>query len=159
MSWRHRGVSADGFQGQDGKPSGPRHGPGVRVQGVPLRRLLQSDLALGQPATGHQPRRMPGTDGGDPMSQDWRGIAACRPGTGVDPELFFPVSGHNLLQTARAKAICGRCPVIEACGWHAIDRGEDWGIWGGVTPEQRRRIAEAHRVGVVERPRELEVVS
>ncbi|MET8565342.1 WhiB family transcriptional regulator [Streptomyces flaveolus] len=57
-----------------------------------------------------------------------------------DPELFFPVgsSGPALAQTAEAKAVCGRCPVRRECGEWAVGQGEDAGVWGGLTEEERR---------------------
>jgi transcription factor WhiB len=38
----------------------------------------------------------------------------------------------------RAKAICHRCPVQAACLTGAVERGEAWGVWGGLSPEERR---------------------
>lgn len=39
---------------------------------------------------------------------------------------------------ARAKAVCRRCPLQEECLTAAVDRGEAWGIWGGLEPKERR---------------------
>ena len=72
-------------------------------------------------------------------SDDWRGSGACRD---QDPETFFPVgtSGPALLQTEQAKAICRRCPVtIECLSW-AFDSGQDHGVWGGMSEEERRAV-------------------
>lgn len=68
---------------------------------------------------------------------DWRHHAACRD---EDPELFFPVTdqGPGAMQTARAKAICHRCPVRAECLQFAIDDGLDYGIFGGLTGTERR---------------------
>lgn len=73
---------------------------------------------------------------------DWRERAACRH---EDPELFFPVgtTGPALDQIERAKAICRRCPVMEQCLATALADGEDAGIWGGLTPDERRRLRRA----------------
>jgi len=70
---------------------------------------------------------------------DWRQRAACR---GADPELFFPVgtAGPALDQVERAKAICRSCPVIAECLAAALAGGEDAGIWGGLTEDERRRL-------------------
>ncbi|HLV58405.1 MAG TPA: WhiB family transcriptional regulator [Natronosporangium sp.] len=69
---------------------------------------------------------------------DWRAKAACRD---HDPENWFPIgtSGPALAQTARAKAICRRCPVTRDCLAVALDRGE-YGIWGGLTEDERRSL-------------------
>ena len=74
-----------------------------------------------------------------PDSGDWRRHAAC---AGEDPELFFPVgsSGPALTQIAAAKAVCARCPVAEACLRHAVTTGLAYGIWGGLTEEERRGL-------------------
>jgi WhiB family redox-sensing transcriptional regulator len=65
----------------------------------------------------------------------WRWRAACaRPG--VDPELFFPEGGRP----EPAKRICARCPVREACLADAIATRDEYGIRGGTTPIERRRL-------------------
>jgi WhiB family transcriptional regulator, redox-sensing transcriptional regulator len=70
---------------------------------------------------------------------DWRVQAACR---GLDPELFFPITtlGKALPQVARAKRVCLRCPVRLACLDWALHTGQDAGIWGGLTDQERRRL-------------------
>ncbi|MFC7655469.1 WhiB family transcriptional regulator [Pseudonocardia benzenivorans] len=75
---------------------------------------------------------------------DWRDEAACR---GEDSALFFPVgnAGPALAQTARAKAVCARCPVVESCrDWARAY--EDSGVWGGEDEYERRAArGQAHR--------------
>lgn len=68
---------------------------------------------------------------------DWRHRAACKD---EDPELFFPVgtSGPALLQITEAKAVCRRCPVVAECLTWAIATGQDDGIWGGMSEDERR---------------------
>lgn len=68
---------------------------------------------------------------------DWRHEAAC---IGVNPETFFPHVGHPGVTTADARAICKRCPVVAECLQFALDTDSNYGIYGGRTPEQRRRI-------------------
>ncbi|MFC9258029.1 WhiB family transcriptional regulator, partial [Amycolatopsis thailandensis] len=67
------------------------------------------------------------------------GEAACR---GEDPELFFPVTeiGPGARQTARAKAVCARCPIVSACLAYAVDNGLAHGVFGGLTSDERRRL-------------------
>ena len=68
---------------------------------------------------------------------DWRHDAACRD---VDPELFFPIgnTGPALLQIDEAKQVCRRCPAIEACLQWALESGQDAGVWGGMSEDERR---------------------
>jgi WhiB family redox-sensing transcriptional regulator len=75
---------------------------------------------------------------------DWRYRAACRR---VDPELFFPVSasGASLPQIEAARRVCGRCAVLTSCLRWALDTGQDSGIWGGTTAEERRALRRARR--------------
>jgi WhiB family redox-sensing transcriptional regulator len=70
---------------------------------------------------------------------DWRHEAACRE---VDPELFFPIgnSGPALLQIEEAKQVCRRCSVMDECLRWAIDSGQDAGVWGGLSEDERRAL-------------------
>src|SRR5918996_2456254 len=70
---------------------------------------------------------------------DWWRSAACRL---EDPELFFPMSGvGRAQQTARAKAVCARCPVRVRCLDLALRSGRlDHGIFGGMTGRERREL-------------------
>jgi len=67
---------------------------------------------------------------------DWRHLAACRE---EDPELFFPIgtTGPALLQIEEAKAVCRGCAVIDDCLSWALDSGQDAGVWGGTSEEER----------------------
>jgi len=69
----------------------------------------------------------------------WRDEALCRQ---TDPELFFPGKGESC---EPAKRVCGRCPVLAECLRHALDHGENDGVWGGTSPRQRRALAQQHR--------------
>jgi WhiB family redox-sensing transcriptional regulator len=70
---------------------------------------------------------------------DWRRLAACR---SADPELFFPVSGGGWSgQVEKAKALCGTCPVRRQCLQYAIGEDEAYGVWGGMTEDERRRVS------------------
>lgn len=65
--------------------------------------------------------------------------AAC---LGEDPELFFPEgnTGRALLQLEAAKAVCRRCEVAQSCLTWAIDSGQEAGVWGGLSEEERRAL-------------------
>ncbi|HRE02256.1 MAG TPA: WhiB family transcriptional regulator [Ilumatobacteraceae bacterium] len=69
----------------------------------------------------------------------WRQYSLCRD---TDPDLFFPVgtTGHALTQIARAKEVCGECPVSIECLEFALETNQDSGIWGGLSEEERRVI-------------------
>lgn len=71
--------------------------------------------------------------------RDWRHYSACRD---EDPETFFPVgtSGPAVLQVEQAKAICRRCPVVDECLQWALESGQDAGVWGGLSEEERRSV-------------------
>jgi WhiB family redox-sensing transcriptional regulator len=73
--------------------------------------------------------------------QDWRHRAECR---NEDPELFFPIgiTGPALLQINEAKAICRRCPVQEDCLDFALESGQDAGVWGGMSEDERRVLKQ-----------------
>jgi WhiB family redox-sensing transcriptional regulator len=72
-------------------------------------------------------------------AMDWRHRAACRD---EDPELFFPIgtSGPALLQVEQAKAVCRRCTVADNCLQWALETGQDAGVWGGMSEEERRAV-------------------
>ena len=71
------------------------------------------------------------TEGGD---RRWQERANC---LGVDPDLFFPERGAS---TREAKAVCGGCEVKADCLEYALDNGEKFGIWGGLSERERRRL-------------------
>ncbi|SRR6266498_75957 len=75
---------------------------------------------------------------------DWAPQGACRD---QDPDLFFPVgsTGPALEQIAQAKAICAGCQVRRECLSYAVETGQDCGVWGGTTAEERRAIRSRRR--------------
>lgn len=67
---------------------------------------------------------------------DWRATAPC---ASLDPELFFDLAEEDPAAEAEAKAVCKSCPLADRCLNSAMLADEEWGIWGGMTPEERRR--------------------
>jgi WhiB family redox-sensing transcriptional regulator len=66
----------------------------------------------------------------------------------ADPEVFHPKKGdHAAIKIA--KRICSHCPILDTCREHSID--EQYGIWGGLGPRERRVLRK--RRGVVSRGR------
>lgn len=68
----------------------------------------------------------------------WQDRAACK---GADAELFFGRDGEpraeRAMREARARAICDLCPVSARCLGEALTNSIRYGIWGGLTEEQR----------------------
>jgi hypothetical protein len=68
--------------------------------------------------------------------------ALCRDGTGTLVALFF---SEQLDDIARAKAICAECPVRQRCFEGALARREPYGVWGGLTEDDREAIYATER--------------
>jgi len=75
---------------------------------------------------------------------DWVHRARCKD---EDPELFFPVgtTGPAADQTAEAKAVCMKCVVRQDCLEWAMTTGQDSGVWGGLSEDERRALRRARR--------------
>lgn len=76
----------------------------------------------------------------------WQLHGACR---GTDTEQFFhPENERGPRRAGReaaAKAICARCPVIDACASYALKVREPYGIWGGMSESDREAILAGRR--------------
>jgi WhiB family redox-sensing transcriptional regulator len=70
---------------------------------------------------------------------NWRDRAAC---LYEEPEMFFPIgnTGPALLQIEGAKAVCRGCEVVDTCLEWAMESGQDAGVWGGMSEEERRAL-------------------
>ena len=68
------------------------------------------------------------------LPENWQDDANC---LGVDPDLFFPERGAS---TREAKEVCRGCIVRDQCLEFALQNGEKFGIWGGLSERERRRI-------------------
>lgn len=67
-------------------------------------------------------------------SEDWKLEGVCRT---VDPDLWFPEGPTN---ATAAKLVCAMCPVIDECLTYALKNNERFGVWGGKTGNERRKI-------------------
>ncbi len=70
------------------------------------------------------------------LDDEWGDYAACK---GMDPAIFYP----DLLTRAAkvtAKAVCATCAVRSECLEWALRNQEGWGVWGGHTTEERKRM-------------------
>ena len=75
----------------------------------------------------------------------WQDMANCK---GADPDLFFPERGAS---TRKAKSICRECQVQTQCLEFAIVASEKFGIWGGLSERERRRIRRQRAIEAKER--------
>src|SRR5712691_10776513 len=66
--------------------------------------------------------------------QTWQERALCAQ---TDPEAFFPEKGGS---TREAKRICTTCEVRAECLEYALEHDERFGIWGGMSERERRRM-------------------
>lgn len=96
------------------------------------------------PAADRGRRPSPGTNAGPgpagPWAPiEWRSVGNCR---SSDPNLFFPLGrGRAAAEQAEvAKVICRSCPSLAPCLAFALAAHQELGVWGGTTPDERRRI-------------------
>ncbi|NUS72404.1 MAG: WhiB family transcriptional regulator [Corynebacteriales bacterium] len=73
---------------------------------------------------------------GDFFAQ-WQDQALC---SQTDPEAFFPEKGGS---TREAKRICTGCEVRAECLEYALAHDERFGIWGGLSERERRKLKKA----------------
>ncbi|TQM63385.1 WhiB family transcriptional regulator [Klugiella xanthotipulae] len=72
------------------------------------------------------------TDDGGQLA--WQADALCAQ---TDPEAFFPEKGGS---TRDAKKICTSCEVRSQCLEYALENDERFGIWGGLSERERRKL-------------------
>jgi WhiB family redox-sensing transcriptional regulator len=88
-------------------------------------------------------RRLP-----KPTNEAWarQTHAACR---GMPTTYFFHPWGERgadrETRIQRAKEVCSHCPVIQACQWQALEVQEMYGIWGGLSEDERLILLNRHR--------------
>lgn len=83
---------------------------------------------------------------------DWQDYAACK---GTNTDLFFTERGA---ETSQAKKVCLTCPVRLQCLEYAFANGEKFGIWGGLSERQRRRIRKQRTEAGIIRTRPLKPI-
>lgn len=71
---------------------------------------------------------------GLPPEFSWQERALCAQ---TDPEAFFPEKGGS---TKEAKKVCTGCEVRSKCLEYALQHDERFGIWGGMSERERRRL-------------------
>ncbi len=76
---------------------------------------------------------------------EWQDDANC---TGANANLFFPERGAS---TGKAKLICRECRVRPECLEFAISTREKFGIWGGMSERERRRVRKERQIAASRR--------
>lgn len=80
------------------------------------------------------------------QSWEWQTAAACR---GMSSASFFhPWGARGTARVdleRRAKQICAECPVIDACRRHALEVQEPYGVWGGLSEDERLVLLNRQR--------------
>lgn len=88
----------------------------------------------------------------DPDPGEWQSRALCAQ---VDPELFFPEKGGT---DRPAKQVCQGCEVRPECLAYALEHGEHFGVWGGLSRPERLKLKQTGIVPVRE-PRPVETAA
>ena len=74
---------------------------------------------------------------------DWQMEGSCRQ---VNPEVFFHPEGERgsarRTRDFAAKQVCIGCPVVRQCRSHALAVREPYGVWGGMTEDERESFYE-----------------
>jgi WhiB family transcriptional regulator, redox-sensing transcriptional regulator len=91
-------------------------------------------------AVAPEPVALPFDDTLAPGDESWRMDALCAE---TDPEAFFPEKGGS---TREAKRVCAGCPVRLQCLETALRNDERFGIWGGLSERERRRLRLQRRM-------------
>jgi WhiB family transcriptional regulator, redox-sensing transcriptional regulator len=78
---------------------------------------------------------------------EWQFDGSCR---SRNPDAFFHPDGERGPSRRRrdraAKAVCLECPVLQNCREHALQVGEPYGVWGGLTEHERQAMQLASTV-------------
>lgn len=72
---------------------------------------------------------------------EWQFDGECNK---YDPEMFYLPYNLRMSQKrefiARAKEVCAVCPVAQKCREFALETEQEFGIWGGMSEEERRKV-------------------
>lgn len=81
--------------------------------------------------------------------QAWLKLADAVAEIGIDhvpcaqaPDLYYPDDEHGLAlhHVKLAKQACSKCPLLYMCGTYAVKYKEEYGVWGGMSPGERKRL-------------------
>jgi WhiB family redox-sensing transcriptional regulator len=112
--------------------------PDDDVEDEPADEAIERALALLANPREHSPKAVliDLVQPGEPEEGElaWQAEALCAQ---TDPEAFFPEKGGS---TRDAKKVCGSCTVRAQCLEYALANDERFGIWGGLSERERRRL-------------------
>ena len=77
--------------------------------------------------------------GSESLAAEWVALRNC---ADVDPDVFFPNDGAGVIA---AQKVCAGCPVKDQCREYALANNIVYGVWGGTSERQRRRILRDRR--------------
>ncbi len=119
--------------------------PDMNAISIPGLDLIASEaeIAEREPLAPDSPRP-PGLAESDESLAARAPVARCADGNGTLTGLFF---SDNVVDIARAKAMCGLCPLRFACLEGALEREEPWGVWGGELISGGRIVANKRPCG------------
>lgn len=62
------------------------------------------------------------------------------------PDAFFgdSAAGAAMSDIRMAKQMCNLCPIRRECATYAIEADEEWGVWGGLSAQERKRYKRLH---------------
>ena len=76
------------------------------------------------------------------LAWEWQLDAAC---AGLDTAIFYQADNERgsavRKREMQAKAVCARCPVTRECLRDAMDNHEPYGVWGGLSADERFRLS------------------
>lgn len=79
------------------------------------------------------------------VEPEWQEYASC---IGKPPEWWFPDRGADATHAySLGREVCSRCPVAEDCLEDALAHREHHGVWGGMSPRERRALLRERRQG------------
>ncbi len=147
VNYGTRGVPSDWYVDPADPGAAAFHEQTNRAALEDAASLFLSTHEAGEPAVAH-PVAAPGVDDdamwlglapglddfGDEGELGWQTDALCAQ---TDPEAFFPEKGGS---TRDAKKVCGACNVKAQCLEYALANDERFGIWGGLSERERRRL-------------------
>ncbi|GAA4373936.1 WhiB family transcriptional regulator [Paeniglutamicibacter cryotolerans] len=148
-------ASASARQSPRGVPADWFLDPAIDSDASTLEGMANEILALRPDALAHppnieaeEPEWVPATPASTPAKAIWIGLGAVEDEgelgwqsealcAQTDPEAFFPEKGGS---TKDAKRVCGACNVRSECLEYALTNDERFGIWGGLSERERRRL-------------------
>lgn len=129
-------VTAEGATSRvagQGFPVQPPAGPGNTEHASPGQAVTGPEMLVIPPMIALLKALDGDGDGG------WQDRAICAQ---TDPEAFYPEKGGS---TREAKQVCRSCDVRAECLQYALDNDERFGVWGGMSERERRRLKRQSR--------------